>query len=175
MSSSCTSATVPARSFDAGDQAAWHDSPYARVRLKDLEAQAAIDSAAIEQLKRELRVLVTLPAPEALLERARNLDAATGRSRGAVRLQCSLLTRSAARRLRAGSYRDASVRRGGLRVLRPRCFHIVVQRGCAGALRALEHDAGRPSRPRQRLGRVAPLATIRPPTRAAPSLASRAP
>ena len=50
------------------------DSKYVRETLRDLEAQAKIDTAALEDLKRELRSPVRLPTPDALVERARDLE-----------------------------------------------------------------------------------------------------
>jgi hypothetical protein len=50
------------------------DSKYVRETLRDLEAQARIDGAAIERLKGELKSPVRLPTPEALVERARDLE-----------------------------------------------------------------------------------------------------
>lgn len=52
------------------------DSPYVRSTLKDLEAQARADGAAIDELKRSLRAPVPLPSPDELLDRARDLEAA---------------------------------------------------------------------------------------------------
>jgi site-specific DNA recombinase len=49
-------------------------STYIRDTLKDLEAQARIDSAAIEALTQTLRAPVNLPTPEVLLDRARDLE-----------------------------------------------------------------------------------------------------
>jgi hypothetical protein len=42
--------------------------------LRDLEAQARIDSEAVEELKCALRKPAALPTPESLLERARDLE-----------------------------------------------------------------------------------------------------
>ncbi len=50
------------------------DSKYVRETLRDLEAQARIDTAAIEHLQRELKSPVRLPTPDALVERAHDLD-----------------------------------------------------------------------------------------------------
>jgi DNA invertase Pin-like site-specific DNA recombinase len=50
------------------------DSKYVRETLRDLEAQARIDTAAIDEAKRELKSPVRLPTPEALVERARDLE-----------------------------------------------------------------------------------------------------
>jgi hypothetical protein len=50
------------------------DSKYVRETLRDLEAQARIDTAAIDEAKRTLKSPVRLPTPEALVERARDLE-----------------------------------------------------------------------------------------------------
>lgn len=50
------------------------ESKYVRETLRDLEAQAKIDASAVEALKRELKSPVRLPTPEALVDRARDLE-----------------------------------------------------------------------------------------------------
>lgn len=50
------------------------ESKYVRETLRDLEAQARCDSAAIGELKQSLSAPVSLPTPATLLERAHDLD-----------------------------------------------------------------------------------------------------
>lgn len=50
------------------------DSKYVRHTLRDLEAQARIDSTALDDLKRAAKAPLNLPSPEVLLNRARDFE-----------------------------------------------------------------------------------------------------